>query len=167
MDFIVLIAGLLVIIFGVVVFVGPPYLPTMRKQIDTALDLLDLKPGQTLLELGAGDGRVALAAARRGLRVVGIELNPILVLVARVRCWRYRQQVTILWEDMWKAQWPQADGVFTFLLQRQMLRLHKRIKIWHTQPVKLASFAFYIPDKAPVSKYNGVFLYQYGAKRKN
>ena len=48
--------GILVISFGFVVFVGPPYLPTLDKQVRTALDLLDLKKGQTLLELGCGDG---------------------------------------------------------------------------------------------------------------
>lgn len=162
MELIILFAIIIVIVFGLVVFVGPPFLPTMRNNLDTALDLLDLKPGQTLLELGSGDGRVVRAAAERGLKVVGIEINPILVVVSRLRCWKYRNQVTIIWDDIWKARWPQADGVFTFLLQRQMERLHKKIEIWHTKPVKLASFAFYIPDKPPTSKYNGIFLYEYG-----
>lgn len=163
MDYLILVAVLIVLIFGLVVIVGPPFLPTMNKNIVTALDMLDLKPGQTLLELGSGDGRVAKAAAERGLRVIGIEINPILVVIARLRCWRYRQQVKIVWDDIWKAKWPEhADGVFTFLLQRQMSRLDKRVETWHKHPVKVASFAFYIPDKPPVAKYNGIFLYKYG-----
>jgi SAM-dependent methyltransferase len=161
MDIALLVAGLVVLMFGLVVIVGPPYVPTLSKQVVTALDLLDLKPGQTLLELGCGDGRVMKAAAQRGLRVVGVEINPFLALVARFRCWKYRKQVTIIWDDMWKAQWPQADGIFTFMIQRQMGRLDKKITDWHEQPVKLASFAFHIPDKAPKSKYNGIFLYEY------
>ncbi len=167
MDFVFLAVIIITLAFGIVVFVGPPYVPTFNKQVQTALDLLDLKPGQTLLELGSGDGKVARAAAQRGLKVVGIELNPLLVLVARIRCWQYRDQVTIVWDDMWKARWPQADGIFTFLLQRQMERLDKRIVIWHTQPVKLASFAFFIQDKPPVSKFNGIFLYEYGVPAKS
>lgn len=161
MDIVLLVAGIIVVVFGVVVVVGPPYLPTLTKQITTALDLMDLKPGQTLLELGAGDGRVMKAAAQRGLNVVGIEINPFLVVIARIRCWRYRKQVTIIWDDMWKAHWPQADGIFTFMIQRQMERLDKKIVAWHERPVKLASFAFHIPHKAPTSKYNGIFLYTY------
>jgi len=164
MGILLLIIGILILLFGLVVIVGAPYVPTLQKQIDTALDMLDLQPGQTLLELGAGDGRVMRAAAERGLFVVGVELNPVLVLVARIRCWRYRKRVTIIWDDLWKAKWPQADGIFTFMLQRQMGRLDKKIMIWHTRPVKLASFAFFIPDKPPVSKYNGIFLYEYGAQ---
>lgn len=165
MSVLFIIVGILILLFGLVVIVGPPYLPTMRKQVDTALDMLDLKPGQTLLELGAGDGRVMRAAAERGLHVVGVELNPVLVVVARLRCWRYRKQVKVIWDDLWKVQWPQADGIFTFMLQRQMTRLDKKIVIWHTKPVRLASFAFHIPNRPPVAKYNGIFLYEYDAKR--
>ncbi len=80
MDFVVLFLGLLVLVFGLVIIVGPPFLPTMRKNMVPALDLLDLAPGQTLLELGAGDGRVARAAAERGLKVVGFEINPIFMI---------------------------------------------------------------------------------------
>lgn len=162
MTLAILIVSGIVIVFGAVLIVGPPYVPTLNKQIETALDLLDLKPGQTLLELGSGDGRVVQAAAERGLTVVGYELNPFLVLISRIRCRKYGKRVTIIWDDVWKARWPQADGIFTFMLQRQMARLDRKIATWHTRPVKLASFAFYIPDRAPDAKYNGIFLYNYG-----
>jgi SAM-dependent methyltransferase len=157
----ILIIGSIIIVFGAVVAVGPPYVPTLNKQITTALDMLDLKKGQTLLELGSGDGRVMKAAAERGLKVVGVELNPFLVIISRLRCWRYRKQVTVIWDDLWKARWPKADGIFTFMLQRQMGRLDRKIVHWQSRPVKLASFAFHIPDRAPKAKYNGIFLYEY------
>ena len=60
-----LIVGGVILIFGFVVFFGAPYLPTFNKVQNTALDLLDLKPGQTLIELGSGDGRVMREAAKR------------------------------------------------------------------------------------------------------
>jgi len=164
MDAALIIIGTIIIVFGAVVIVGPPYVPTLTKQMETALKLLDLKPGQTLLELGSGDGRVMKAAAKQGLNVVGIELNPFLVIISRIRCWKYRKQVTIIWDDLWKAKWQQADGIFTFMLQRQMGRLDARITVWHEKPVRLASFAFHIPDKVPRSKYNGIFLYEYNKK---
>jgi hypothetical protein len=40
----------------VVIFLGAPYVPTLNKQRETALDLLKLKSGQTLIDLGSGDG---------------------------------------------------------------------------------------------------------------
>jgi len=150
----------IVLCFGVVVAFGPPYLPTLARQVQAALDLLDLKPGQTLLELGSGDGRVLLAGAKRGLQMVGYELNPLLVLASRVYTWRYRKQVKVVWGSYWR-QWPSADGIFTFMLPRYMDRLDQTIESWHRQPVRLATFAFAIPGKKPSAKRHGVFLYEY------
>lgn len=157
----VLVGFALVLLFGLIVVFGPPYLPTKRRQIEAALDLLDLEPGQTLLELGSGDGRVMRAAARRGLKVIGIELNPLLVAVSHILLWQYRRQVRVVWGNYFSAKWPQADGIFTFMIQRQMSALDAHIKKHARKPVRLASFAFYIPGKTPVKKKHGVFLYDY------
>lgn len=161
MDAIWLAFVLVVLAFGFVLFFGPPYLPTRKKQIQTALDLLNLKPGETLLELGCGDGRVLRAAARRDLRAVGIELNPLLVFVARLTTWRYRKQVRIIWGDYFRTKWPPAQGIFTFMIPRQMVQLDARIQMHATSPIRLVSFAFAIPAKKPVMKQEGVFLYEY------
>ena len=157
-----ILAGVIFVLFAFVIFFGPPYVPTLARQTEVALDLLNLQPGQLMLELGAGDGKVALAAARRGLHVVGIELNPLLVVIARVRCWKYRRRVTIRWGSYWRVAWPpEADAIFTFMLQRQMGELDRRIESWHTHPVRLASFAFHVPTKTPIQQRDGVFLYEY------
>ena len=161
MSWIWLAVTLLIVIFGFVVAFGPPYLPTRRRNINAALDLLALQPGRTLLELGSGDGRVMLAAARRGWNVVGIELNPALVLISKIATWRYRKQVRILWGNYFSVVWPPADGIFTFMLGRQMAKLDDRIQAWPHKPVKLASFAFEIPGKNPIGTKDGVFLYSY------
>lgn len=151
----------LVLIFGLVVFIGPPYVPTLRRQVDAALDMLDLKEGQTLLELGSGDGRVMLAAAKRGLKVVGIEINPVLAALSWLITFRYRKQVRIIWGTYWGAPWPRADAVFTFMLPKYMSRLDRRMEQWRPERVLLASFAFAIPGKEPVEIRNGIYLYEY------
>lgn len=151
---------LLVLLFGFVVFFGPPYVPTRRKQVNTALDMLALHPGQTMLELGSGDGRVMRAAAQRGWNVVGIELNPVLVIISRLLTWKYRKQVRIIWGSYFGVKWPDADGIFTFMLGRQMKTLDSRIVAWR-RPVRLASFAFAVPGRTPSQKKDGVFLYEY------
>jgi precorrin-6B methylase 2 len=76
---------LLIIILAfqfVVLFLGAPYVPTLHKQREIALDLLKLKPGQTLIDLGCGDGAMLIEAAKRGIKVVGYEINPLLVFIA-------------------------------------------------------------------------------------
>lgn len=153
--------ALLIVLFGFVVFVGPPYLPTTKKQIAAALKLLDMQPGETLLELGSGDGRVLRAAAERGFKAVGIELNPLLVLISWLATRKYRSQVRIIWGSYWGAPWPRADAIFTFMLGRYMRRLDERIEFWHTKPIRLASFAFTIADKEAVKTKDGVYLYEY------
>lgn len=149
----------LVALFGGVLLRGAPYLPTLDVQVQAALELLDLKSGQTLLELGSGDGKVLVAAARAGLCTVGIELNPLLAVVSWLRTRRYRAQVRIIWGDFWRVEWPECDGVFIFLLDRYMSRLDLRMKAV-SRP--LASFAFRIPGRTPDAEQAGVFLYRYG-----
>jgi SAM-dependent methyltransferase len=148
----------LVVTFGGVILRGAPYLPTLDAQAKAALDLLDLKPGQTLLELGSGDGKVLVTAARAGLNVVGIELNPILVVVSWLRTRRYRKQVRIIWGDFWLKDWPECDAVFAFLLNQFMPKLDKRMRVVRKP---LVSFAFQIPDRKADSEKAGVFLYHY------
>jgi len=152
---------IVVLLFGLVVFVGPPYLPTTRRQITAALDLLELQEGQTLLELGSGDGRVMLAAAKRGYKVVGIEINPLLVLLSYFVTYRYRQQVRLVWGSYWGAPWPRADAVFAFMLPKYMAKLDTRLEQWRPEKVRLASFAFVIPGRKPIATRDGVYLYEY------
>ena len=147
--------------FGFVVFFGAPYLPTLSPQVKVALDLLDLKKGETMLELGSGDGKVLLAAAQRGWKAVGYELNPVLVLYSRVRTRRYRKNIVIIWGNYWTKDWPACEGIFTFMLDRFMKKLDNKIEDLPNKPIKLASFAFKIPNKQPLKTKNGVLLYEY------
>lgn len=156
----VLFAGV-VLVFGFVVAFGAPYLPTLRQRTDDALDLLDLKPGQTMLELGCGDGRVLRAAAQRGIRGVGYELNPVLVVVAKLVNLRYRRFVTVRWANYWRVTLPPCDGIYVFLLDRYMQRLDEKIVKESEKPVRLVSFAFQIPGRKPTQHKNGLFLYRY------
>jgi hypothetical protein len=156
-----LVAALVIICFSAVLLFGAPYVPTLQPQVDAALKLVDLKPGQTLLELGCGDGKVLIAAARQGLNVVGYELNPLLAVVAWLRTRRYRGQVKVVWGDFWRQSWPPAEGIFTFLLPKYMPKLHKKVMQYEHKPVKLVSFAFKIPGKRPITEQQGVYLYTY------
>jgi SAM-dependent methyltransferase len=161
-----IVIGLIVLFcFSFVVLVGPPYVPTLSKQVETALDMLDLQPGQAMLELGCGDGRVLVAAARRGWCVVGYELNPILALVAYLRTRRYGGQVRIVCTDFWRTRWPVTDGIFGFILPRYMSKLNKKVIQEISQPVKVVSFAFEIPGKDATASRDGVFLYKYQPNR--
>jgi SAM-dependent methyltransferase len=147
--------------FAGVLLVGAPYLPTLSPQVDAAIKLSGLKSADTLLELGCGDGKVVLAAARQGITVVGYELNPLLAALAWLRTRRYRHNVTIIWGDFWRKPWPEAEGIFVFLLPKYMKKLDTKVMQYKHKPVKLVSFAFKIPDKAVSAEQKGLFVYDY------
>lgn len=150
-----------IIVFGAVILRGAPYLPTMRRDVEHALDLIDLKPGQTLLELGSGDGIVAKAAAERGLNVVGYELNPLLVLASRIRCRKY-ENVEIIWGDYWRKTWPPSDGMYVFLLDNFMTKLNEKVEDYRQgKPYKLVSHSFQIKEKKHAKSHRTFYLYLY------
>ena len=161
------IGGVLLSCFGFVLLRGAPYLPTLTRQVDTALDLIGLREGQTLLELGCGDGKVLIAAAERGWNVVGYELNPILAFIAWARTRRFRKgpgRVKVVCGDFWSKKWPPAEGIFVFLLDSFMLKLDTKIVQSYgksVKPVKLVSFAFQIPGRKADIERDGLFLYEY------
>ncbi len=155
------ILGLIVLLFCFVVFFGAPYVPTLKPQAEEALDALDLKAGQTMLELGSGDGRILRRSAERGVKVIGYELNPFLVIISYFVTIRYRDNVKIVWGNFWRRDLPKADGVFVFLLPKYMDKLDQKFENYSHKPIKLASFAFDIKGKRPTKRTRSVFLYTY------
>jgi hypothetical protein len=152
----------IILAFGFVIIFGAPYLPTMKQQQLQAIELLDLKPGQTMLELGSGDGRMLIAAARQGIKSVGYELNPILFIVSKIICFKYRKFVKIYYGNFWYKKWPKAEGIFVFLHPRFMKKLDSAVKEQYAgQSVKLVSYAFKIPGQKPLKTKNALYLYKY------
>ncbi len=153
--------GLIICFAGVLLF-GAPYVPTLKKQQHDALDLLALQPGQTLIELGSGDGRMLRAAAARGIQAVGYELNPILVLVSYLVCFKYRKNISIHWGNFWAKEWPPTDAIYVFLLDKYMNTLDKKVaQQYKGKRVKLVSYAFTIPGKKPAKSSQALYLYEY------
>lgn len=161
MDWLILALVLVILPFGLVVIFGAPYVPTKRRQIETALKLLDLKSGETLIELGVGDGRVALAAAQSGIKVIGYEINPWLVVLCRLRCLRYRRRVKIYWRDFWRVKLPPAEGLFVFGVSRIMARLEAKLSRELRSGTKVVSFAFDFPHREPGEQHVGLKLYKF------
>ncbi len=144
-------ALVLIFSFGAVLLFGAPYLPTLRPQVEQAMELVNLKSGQTLIELGCGDGRVLIAAARQGINAIGYELNPFLALIAWVRTRSYKNQIKIICGNFWTRDLPKGDAIFTFLLPKYMAKLDAKLAAYEHKPIKLVSIAFAIPGKTDSS----------------
>ena len=59
-----------------------PFVVTPREIVERMLRMADVKPGDVLIDLGSGDGRIVIAAARRGARGLGVDIDPSLVRLA-------------------------------------------------------------------------------------
>lgn len=156
-----LLLSLVIVLALASVLRGAPYVPTHAKQVELALDMLNLKKGEHLVDIGSGDGRVLLAAARRGLIATGYEINPLLCALTWVRSRRYRTQIKVVWGDVWSKKLP-ADtrGVFVFTMGRLMPKIERKIKAQGLRDIKLASYGFELPDRKPLKKDGAVILYQ-------
>lgn len=128
------------IFFGVMVFLmslvwtnsrGAPWVPTSRDVIYTMLTMAEVKPGEVVYDLGSGDGRVLIMAARKfGARTVGIELDISrylwsVVAVTVLGLWK---QVKIIRGDLFSVDLREADVIFTFLLQDTNDRLKDKLR---------------------------------------
>ncbi len=105
---------------------GSPWVPTRRERVRAALRLADLKADEKLYDLGAGDGRVLLLAAREfGARGVGIEISPLHCLAAwtLARLTGLRNRIAIRWQNFLRADVREADVVYLYLTAGQMTRL--------------------------------------------
>jgi cyclopropane fatty-acyl-phospholipid synthase-like methyltransferase len=147
--------------FGLIPLKGAPWLPSLRPHRQAAFDLLKLKPGQTVIDLGCGDGRFLKAAAKRGYYAIGYELNPFMYVIGWLVTRRYFKRVKLHFGDMWKADISQADAVYVFLFDRYMRQLDDKLKKEGKPGLLLASHTFKIPDKKSIAKSYGIYLYRY------
>ncbi|KAF2977911.1 hypothetical protein EK904_008430 [Melospiza melodia maxima] len=104
--------GTLVALYAVATpFVSPalrkvclPFVPATAEQIQNVLKMLENRSG-SLVDIGSGDGRIVIAAAKKGFQAVGYELNPWLVWYSRYRAWRdgVHQNAKFYISDLWKV----------------------------------------------------------------
>ena len=93
------------------------WVPTPPEVVDKMLDMADVTPKDFVMDLGSGDGRNVIAAARRGARALGVEYNPDLVELSRKRASDagVADKATFVQGDMYKADLSQATVLVLFL----------------------------------------------------
>jgi len=119
------------------------------------LDLARVHPGDVLYDLGAGDGRIAIEAAKRfGIRAVGIEINPRMVERARANVQRagVADLVEIRQGDALKADIREATVVTLFLFPELNLKLRPRLQAQLKPGARVVSHRFDMGDWAPVAQ---------------
>lgn len=103
-------------------FSGAPYVPTDPVTVKRMVDMAEIKEGETVIDLGCGDGRLVEEACKRGAYAYGFELSLFLFLIARF--WR---KTDVRWQNMWKVDVNQADVIFCYLNPRVLIRFEREI----------------------------------------
>ena len=104
----------------------PPWVPTPPAAVERMLTLAELEPGDTLYDLGSGDGRIVVAAARDyGVRAVGIDHDPAMIALSEAAA--AEADVSHLTEfrreELLAADFSEADAVTAYLLPGMMQAL--------------------------------------------
>lgn len=106
-----------------------PYEPTPPSVVKAMLELAAVGPGDVVYDLGCGDGRIVIEAARRGARGVGVDLDPQRIREARAnaRAAGVEERVTFVEGDLFEADVSRATVVMLFLWPEVNLRLRPRL----------------------------------------
>jgi SAM-dependent methyltransferase len=103
-----------------------PYVPTPHEVVNRMLELAEIKPGDVLYDLGSGDGRIVVAAAKKfGIRAVGFEIDPGLVKDSRqiIKQAGLEELVEIREQDIRTVDFSPASIVTLYLYPAANLRL--------------------------------------------
>ncbi|MBM3759979.1 MAG: SAM-dependent methyltransferase [Acidobacteria bacterium] len=103
-----------------------PYYPTPQVVVDRMLKLGELKKGETLYDLGSGDGRIVVTGAQKfGAKSIGVELDKGLVIQSRQRIGKLElgNLASIIEGDIFEQNYADADLITVYLLPVTNIRL--------------------------------------------
>ena len=105
------------------------WLPTAQALVDKMLDLAKVTPRDHVIDLGSGDGRLVIAAAKRGARALGIEYNPDMVEQSKRNAAKegVADKTHFIQADVFKSDFSQATVITMFLLTELNIKLRPRI----------------------------------------
>ena len=105
------------------------WVPTPEELVEAMLDMAQVTAQDYVVDLGAGDGRIAIAAAKRGARALGVEFNPDMVALSRENAVTagVGDKAAFLQGDIFETDFSRATVVTMYLLPDLNLRLRPRI----------------------------------------
>ena len=105
------------------------WVPTPQALVDKMLDVAKVTPQDFVIDLGSGDGRTVITAAKRGARALGIEYNPEMVEVSKRNAARegVADKAQFIQGDLFESDFSQATIITMFLLEEINLKLRPRI----------------------------------------
>lgn len=129
-----------------------PYVPTPEAVVERMLELAGVKKGEYVIDLGSGDGRIAIAAARDfGARALGVDIDPQRIKEANENAAKagVTDRVTFRQENLFETPIKDADVITMYLLTSVNLKLRPRLLAELRPGTRLVSHAFTMGDWEP------------------
>jgi SAM-dependent methyltransferase len=122
------------------------FVPSPPRVVRRMLELAEIKRGDVVYDLGCGDGRVLISAARKyGARGVGIDIDPERLKQATQRARRFQNRIAFQCRSVFKVDLRDADVVTIYLLpdlNRKLMRQLAKLK----PGCRIVTHAFPLPD---------------------
>ena len=133
-----------------------PYVPTPQDVVDRMLDMAKLAKDDFHIDLGSGDGRIVVTAAKRGARSVGIDLNPTRIAEANENAKNagVSDRVTFVQGNLFEMNLSKANVLTMYLLQGVNLQLRPRILAELAPGSRVVSHAFSMNEWEPDQHVN-------------
>ena len=132
--------------------VDVPFVPTPELVVERMLDMAKVGPQDVVYDLGSGDGRIVIAAARkRGARGVGIDIDPARISESRENARKagVTKRVEFRQEDLFKAEIGDATVVTLYLLPSLNLKLKPKLLADLKPGTRVVSYGFDMGDWKP------------------
>lgn len=157
--------GTVVLLFGLTVFFGAPYVPSQRKYVRRAFrELYPMGEKDVLVDIGAGDGVVLRCARDFGAKAIGYEINPILYGIARFLS-RGDEGVMLVLANFWMVPLPdETTVVYAFSVLRDGPRLEKKLQKEANRlqrPLVLLNHGSPLTDKKPDGVFEAYYRYTF------
>jgi len=126
------------------------WVPTPEELIKAMLDMAKVTPNDYLIDLGSGDGRIVIAAAKRGVKAMGVEYNPDMVALSKSNAEKegVSGKATFIRADIFETDFNQATVLTMYLLPSLNMKL--RDKVLAMKPgTRVVSHAFNMEDWEP------------------
>lgn len=149
-----------------------PYVPTPQEVVEKMLDLANVGPGDYVVDLGSGDGRIVIAAAKRGAFAHGVDIDPQRIKEANenARAAGVEDRVVFVEGNIFETDFSMASVLTMYLLNSVNMKLRPKILESLKPGTRVVSHSFNMnewePDDQAKVNYSNIYYWEIPADAK-